>query len=89
LVCHGAASVVRDRLLIASDKFDTVMCQKCGFLAESAAPPGTLSVSHQTAFCRYCKSHDNIHSISIPYAYKLFQQVHTLVFNSDFAIRVI
>jgi hypothetical protein len=72
--------VVRDRLLIASDKFDTVVCEKCGFLAESAAPPSTLSVSHQTAYCRRCKSHDDIGNICVPYAFKLFQQVSRVVF---------
>jgi DNA-directed RNA polymerase beta subunit len=50
------------------------VCNQCGFLAEPPAPKTKITVLHKTAYCRYCKSHDFVHRIQVPYAFKLFSQ---------------
>ncbi len=73
---HGASSILLDRLLECSDKYDTVVCSKCHFLAEKAAPQETKDSSflHKQDFCRFCRSHQNIQKITIPYSLKILAQ---------------
>jgi DNA-directed RNA polymerase beta subunit len=74
LVSHGVASVAQERLLHSSDKFKPFVCKTCGFLAEAPAPDNLPSVTHKTAYCPYCDSHDNIFPVEMPYASKLLTQ---------------
>lgn len=76
LIGHGASEVIKDRFMNQSDKFETFVCQTCGFLAEPNAPDNVniLDVLHKTPYCRYCRSNDNIRPVTIPYAFKLLTQ---------------
>lgn len=71
---HGAASLVQERMFHSSDKFQIVICNTCGFMAEKSAPANVLTVKHKTHYCRYCDSHENIYPVDMPYASKLFFQ---------------
>jgi DNA-directed RNA polymerase beta subunit len=73
-VSHGVAAVANDRLHVSSDKYTTYVCNTCGTFAEPPAPKRVHSVTHATAYCRLCDSHDNIHLLELPYACKLFFQ---------------
>lgn len=67
---------LKDRLFEQSDPYLTVLCTKCGFLAEPSRPPGKerMGLTDKAAYCRYCKSSDNVVDIKIPYAFKVFVQ---------------
>lgn len=76
LISHGVSSILIDRLLNNSDRFETVVCETCGMLCEGAAPTDTEipSVLHQKPYCRHCDSSDNIAPVVLPYALKLLSQ---------------
>lgn len=74
ITCHGASSVLLDRLLKQSDEFNTVACKTCGFCAEPASTHEKDVLMPRRAYCRYCQSHDNITPIRIPYAFHLLSK---------------
>lgn len=75
MISHGATAIIQDRLLDCSDKFDTVICKTCGFIAESQCPPkDKFNYLHRKPYCRHCNSHSNIAQVSIPYAFKTLWQ---------------
>ncbi len=61
LIGYGAANLLLERLMLASDVFDVDVCEACGFFGYSG-------------FCEYCKSHSHVTSIKMPYACKLLFQ---------------
>ena len=68
MVGHGAASLVKEKLFLVSDKFSIPICTQCGFAA-------LFSSSKNIAICNNCHS-TNIKEIMIPYASKvLFQEL--------------
>lgn len=76
LISHGVTSVIVDRLFEQSDKFDTYVCKKCGFLAENHASTTLRLNVTDGLFCRHCSisGKDNIKMISIPFSMKLLMQ---------------
>lgn len=62
---------MKERLMESSDKIQMVVCNTCGFIAEKAAPEGTLTVNHTAHYCRFCDSNENIFPVEIPNASKL------------------
>ncbi|GAI44244.1 unnamed protein product, partial [marine sediment metagenome] len=76
LISHGVSSVLIDRLMNSSDRFETVICEICGYLAEPEAPEEYKeeSILHKSAYCRYCQSNENIANVAIPYSMKLLSQ---------------
>jgi DNA-directed RNA polymerase beta subunit len=73
MIAHGAHAILRDRLMEQSDKFEIVVCEKCGFFAERF---NSKNRSHlydtcisQTSdyYCRYCKSSEFVVPVSMPY----------------------
>lgn len=74
MISHGAPNCVLDRLLYNSDKFETVICTKCGQLADPvpAKPHQYQQLTGETprAFCRRCESSDHIKMLVIPYGFK-------------------
>ena len=76
LISHGVTSVIVDRLFEQSDKFDSHVCKKCGFLAENHAPSSLRLNATDGLFCRYCaiSGKDNIKMISMPFSMKLLIQ---------------
>ena len=63
-ISHGASSFLRERLMFASDVYQTAVCRRCGTFAVNDAKTQKYS-------CRLC--HDKAHfgRIVIPYVYKL------------------
>ena len=65
LASHGATSVLLDRLLYCSDKYETQICRNCGRL-------GTLLANGQ---CQCSSKNDQcVGNVCVPYAAKLLLQ---------------
>ncbi len=63
LIAHGAAMVIKDRLLDESDRTVLYVCDKCGHIA-MLDRRGYLR-------CQVCGPHSNIHPVETSYAFKL------------------
>ena len=75
MIAHGGAGFLTDRYLYNSDRFDTVICKKCGQFAVPARPSDAkYTFSAGTAYCRLCKSPDNVVPVVLPYCMKLLVQ---------------
>lgn len=80
LISHGASAFLRERLCLASDVYDTVMCRTCGTIAVANANKNNYD-------CPKCGDNAKFGACQIPYAYKLlmhllagagFNMTHTL-----------
>lgn len=66
LLGHGSAYLLHERFMTSSDAYDTHVCRTCGLLC-------------MEDWCQYCKSHDLIAKVKMPYACKLlFQELLTM-----------
>ena len=76
LLAHGGTSVLLDRFLNSSDKFQIPICTKCHYMAEGQAPTseGEANFTHRKPYCRLCDSNDEIVKIDLPYSMKLLSQ---------------
>lgn len=72
IVSHGAASFLRERLFIVSDKYEVCVCDSCGLIAiyDGSSPKCSYCQANSTGFSR----------IDIPYACKLlFQELMSMM----------
>lgn len=74
LIGHGAALLLKERLLDESDKVEVLVCERCGLLA-------SYSRKTDQATCPICGTTDTgIAKIAVSYAFKLlFQELQSLM----------
>ncbi|EZG46753.1 DNA-directed RNA polymerase beta subunit [Gregarina niphandrodes] len=66
LVAYGGSNMILERLMLSSDAFKTDVCSRCGLLGYNN-------------YCPYCKTSDDVASITLPYACKLlFQELQAM-----------
>jgi DNA-directed RNA polymerase subunit B len=67
LIGHGAAMLLRDRLLEESDKYTLYICENCGYIAY-------YDMKQRRYVCRICDEKARISPVIISYAFKLLLQ---------------
>ncbi len=67
LIGHGAAMLLRDRLLEESDKYTLYICETCGHIAY-------YDMKQRKHFCRLCEDKAKISPVIVSYAFKLLLQ---------------
>ena len=72
IISHGASNVLTERLFEQSDPFVATVCGTCGLLAHPAAEKTILR--DKFPHCKNCKTSIDVHSVRMPYAFKLLLQ---------------
>jgi len=67
LIGHGAAMLLRDRLLEESDKYLLYVCENCGYIA-------FYDIKQRKYVCRLCEEKAQISPVIVSYAFKLLLQ---------------
>ena len=67
LIGHGAAMLLRDRLLEESDKYFLYICERCGYIAY-------YDSKQRKYVCRLCEDKAEISPVVVSYAFKLLLQ---------------
>lgn len=72
IISHGAAHVLKDRLMDQSDAFILATCAQCG---RAAIPADVRDRSTPLdAYCANCRVRTDIRDLRVPYAFKLTTQ---------------
>ena len=74
LTAHGAAHMLKDKLMDCSDKTTVFICGTCHHLAEPPPPVEFARIRGTLPFCRTCDSHNSAVRVEVPYAMKLLWQ---------------
>ncbi|MCE4626846.1 MAG: DNA-directed RNA polymerase subunit B, partial [Desulfurococcales archaeon] len=73
LIGHGATALLRDRMLFNSDKYEMLVCSKCGHIAWYNARRGVYE-------CPIHEEDGDVRPVIVPYAFKLLLQEVTSMF---------
>jgi DNA-directed RNA polymerase II subunit RPB2 len=76
LIGHGAAQLLKERMLDNSDRYETHVCDICGQIAHVEKTNSKINVDRENLHyvCRPCNNRTRISKIIIPYALKLLKQ---------------
>ncbi|MCK5403431.1 hypothetical protein KAI60_04890, partial [Candidatus Bathyarchaeota archaeon] len=67
LIGHGAALLLKDRLLEESDRSIIYVCETCGYLAY-------YNFKQRKYLCQICGEHGHVSTVVVSYAFKLLLQ---------------
>ncbi len=67
LIGHGAAMLLRDRLLEESDKYTLYVCENCGYIAY-------YDMKQRKYVCPLCEDKAKVSPVQVSYAFKLLLQ---------------
>jgi len=67
LIGHGAAMLLRDRLLEESDKYTLYICENCGYISY-------YNMKQRKYVCKICEDKAKISPVVVSYAFKLLLQ---------------
>jgi len=67
LIGHGAAMLLRDRLLEESDKYTLYVCENCGYIAY-------YDMKQRKYICPLCEDKAKVSPVQVSYAFKLLLQ---------------
>lgn len=68
IISHGASNILRERLCLVSDAYETVYCGTCGNIAISNIPEDKY-------VCRVCEDEAVFGTYTVPYAFKHLTQL--------------
>lgn len=70
LLAHGAAFLLKDRLLNCSDHSYAYVCRKCGSIMTPMLGPPSAVTRKRRITCATCNSGDAIDEIALPYVFR-------------------
>jgi DNA-directed RNA polymerase subunit B len=81
LIGHGAAMLLRDRLLEESDKYTLYICETCGHIAY-------YDMKQRKYVCKLCEDKAKISPVIVSYAFKLLlQELMSLCISPKLALK--
>lgn len=76
MIAHGTSRYLKEKMLDASDIYETHVCENCGMFAERQKRKSNRFVESpdDIFYCKVCQNRSHIAKITIPYAFKLLVQ---------------
>ena len=76
VLAHGAARLLKERMLECADIYQTWVCGDCGLIARRMLRKDNkpYETKRDIWYCPACRNTTNVHLIRVPYAFKLLIQ---------------